>query len=491
MVLAQNDSLHVPVSPDLDENIRIIKDRLGIGTSFDLGVRELQLGEKRMAVFYLNGLTDNGMFVLILNEMMNQAGEALGRDPFQALMAKYATHVQVETRRTLDEAIDLILTGLFVIIVDGHGEALILDGRMYPNRSPEEPDTERVVRGARDGFTESIIINTALTRRRLRDERLRLEMTHIGERSKTDVALVYLRDVADPGLVQLIRDRLEKIEVDGLPMAEKSLQEFLIGQTWNPYPLVRYTERPDVAVQHLLEGHVLLYVDTSPSIMIMPTTFFHHVQHAEEYRQTPVTGAYLRWVRFIGIVASIFLLPLWFLYAVEPGMLPDWLSFIGPKNTGKVPLIIQILTAEIGLDLMRMAAVHTPTPLATAMGIIAAVLVGDVAIKVGLIGPEVILYIAFAAIGLFATPSYELSLANRLARLLLILAVFFFKAEGFIVGTTVILIVLVLTRSLNTPYMWPLMPYNGPALLHVLFRMSVPYTKRRPSIVHPQNTIKN
>ncbi|MBE3596488.1 MAG: spore germination protein [Hydrogenibacillus sp.] len=486
-----NDSMHVEVRRALDENVAVVKERLGVGTSFDLGVREILIGKTKAAVFYVNGLTDNAMFVHILRTFAELSEEDVVPDAFEALMNRYAAHVQVETRRTLDEAIDLLLSGLFVIFVDGHAEAIILDGRQYPNRQPQEPDTERVVRGARDGYTESIIVNTALTRRRLRDERLRIELTHVGERSKTDVALVYLQDVADPGLVRLIRERLEKIEVDGLPMTEKSLQEFLIGQTWNPYPLVRYTERPDVAVQHLLEGHVLLFVDTSPSVMITPTTFFHHVQHAEEYRQTPVTGAYLRWVRFIGIFASIFLLPLWFLYASHPDLLPKWLAFLGPKKPGKVPLILQVMTAEVGVDLMRMAAVHTPTPLATAMGVIAAVLVGDVAVKVGLITPEVLLYLAFAAIGLFSTPSYELSLANRLARLVLIFAVFFFQIPGFVLATTLITIALVFTRSLNTPYFWPLIPYNGPALLHVLLRMSVPYTVRRPSIVHPQNSVKN
>ncbi|WP_423785927.1 spore germination protein [Hydrogenibacillus schlegelii] len=489
-VAAPNDSLHVPVRRSIEENVAIVKDRAGVGTSFDVGVREILVGKTRVAIFYSNGLVDAGMFVHVLRSLAEIRPDD-GEDVFRLILARYATHVQVETRRTIDEAIDLLLSGLFVLFVDGHAEAIVLDGRMYPNRSPEEPDTERVVRGARDGFTESIITNAGLIRRRLRDERLRLELTHIGERSKTDVVLAYIRDIADPGLVQLIRERLQAIEIDGLPMTDKSLQELLIGQTWNPYPLVRYTERPDVAVQHLLEGHVLLIVDTSPSVMILPTTFFHHVQHAEEYRQTPVTGAYLRWVRLLGILASIFLLPLWVLYTLHPELLPDWLRFLGPKKPGKVPLLLQVLAAEFGLDLMRMAAVHTPSPLATAMGVIAAVLVGDVAVKVGLLTPEVLLYLAFAAIGLFATPSYELSLANRLARLWLILAVFFFGIPGFVLAATLLVIALVFTRSLDTPYFWPLIPFNGPALWHVLVRTAVPQTIRRPSVVHPQNTIKN
>lgn len=174
----------------------------------------------------------------------------------------------------------------------------------------KEPDTEKVVRGARDGFTENIIENSGLTRRRIRDDRLRMEIMRVGERSQTVVSIAYLKDVADPGLVDVIKKEISKINVDGMAMSDKALEEFLVSQSINPFPLVRYTERPDVASAHLFEGHVLIYVDTSPSVMITPTTFFHHVQHAEESRQVPSVGTFIRWVRFFGVILSIFLLPL-------------------------------------------------------------------------------------------------------------------------------------------------------------------------------------
>ncbi|CCQ95602.1 stage V sporulation protein AF [[Clostridium] ultunense Esp] len=483
----KNPSSGFPIHKELEENIKILKQRLGFGVSFDFGVREMKLADREMAIFFLNGLTDNRTLVLILQVLSTLNRGDLSPQPFKELFQHYLTHVQVNLVKTIDEAADFILAGLFVLLVDGMDEGFVIDAREYPNRTPDEPDTERVVRGARDGFTESILVNTALTRRRIRDERLRIEMLRVGERSKMDVAILYLQDVADPGLVDLIRKKIRDIEVDGLPMAEKSIQEFVVGRGWNPFPLVRYTERPDVAATHILEGHVLIYVDTSPSVMITPTTFFHHVQHAEEYRQTPVTGAYIRWIRFLGIIASIFLLPLWYLYVKEPHLLPPEFSFIGPKKHGKVSLIVQLFLAEMGVDLMRMAAIHTPTPLATAMGLIAAVLIGDVAIKVGLFSPEVILYLSVAAIGLFSTPSYELSLANRLSRLFLIFMVYLFNAPGFLFGTLFFLLLLVTTRSLNTPYFWPFIPFNLKGIIHILVRMSLPLISTRPSIVHPQN----
>jgi len=240
------------------------------------------------------------------------------------------------------------------------------------------------------------------------------------------------------------------VKIDGIPLADKQLEEAIIGKGWNPYPLVRYSERPDVVAAHLLEGHIVLFVDTSPSVMILPTTFFHLVQHAEENRQTPFMGTYLRWVRFLGIFASLFLLPMWFLLVLEPGLKPAFLSFIGPSKTGDLPILVQFLIAELGVDLMRMAAVHTPTPLAAAIGLMAAILLGDIAVKAGLFVNEVILYMAAAAIGMFATPSYELGLANRIIRLVLLVAVALFKVPGLIVGTTLLILLLSIQRSFNS-----------------------------------------
>src|SRR5690606_7518880 len=217
----------------------------------------------------------------------------------------------------IDDVVTAVLTSPVTLLVDGEEEAILIDARTYPGRQHEEPDVERVVRGSRDGFVETLIFNTALTRRRLRDPSLRMEYMQVGARSKTDICIAYLEDVADPELVETIRNTLSRIQVDGLTMAETGLEALLFRRHWNPYPLVRFTERPDVAAVHLLEGHVLIYVDTSPSVMITPTTFFHHVQHAEEYRQKPGVGAFLRWVRFLGIGVSLFLVPLWYLFALE------------------------------------------------------------------------------------------------------------------------------------------------------------------------------
>ncbi len=167
----------------------------------------------------------------------------------------------------------------------------------------------------------------------------------------SSISLIYIKDIVNPYTLERVRSRLQKIDVDGLPMAEKSVEELITPSFWNPFPEVRYTESPDVAAVHILEGHVCIVVDTSPSFIIAPVTFFHHVQHAEEFRHNPIVGVYIRWVRLLGILNSVLLVPIWLLVAQNPAVLPEWLAFIGPQEPSNAPLFIQFLFANIGLDL--------------------------------------------------------------------------------------------------------------------------------------------
>ncbi|WP_010284367.1 spore germination protein [Bacillus timonensis] len=491
MIGKEKNSGKTPISPDIVKNDKYFESRIGLGTqNFDVGVRRFKILNKEVHLYFLNGLCDTQFIIQILEELININDNE--RNSYQAfqIIENRLIHQQVSTIKNLDEAVDTILSGLILFLVEGEDSGLAVDVRSYPGRTPQEPDTEKVIRGARDGYVENIIVNCALTRRRIRDERLRHEIMQVGERSKTDICVSYIQDVADPNLVEIIKKELSKIDVDGLTMADKTIEEFIVHQGFNPYPLVRYTERPDVAATHLLEGHVIIMVDTSPSVIITPTTMFHHVQHAEEYRQAPAVGTLLRWTRFIGILASIFLLPLWFLFVLEPDLIPKAIDYIGPNEKSNIPIVLQIFLADMGIEFLRMAAIHTPTPLSTAMGLIAAALIGQIAIDVGLFGPEVILYVAIAAVGTFATPSYELSAANKIARLFLLVLVAIFKVPGFVIGCTIYVLFLANIRSLNTPYLWPFLPFNAKALLQIVIRTSVPGAKLRPSIVHPQKPFK-
>ncbi|GIO22577.1 spore germination protein [Oceanobacillus sp. J11TS1] len=481
---------NTPISPHIEDTYAYMKKRIGLEKSYDLGYRELVVLDRRVQLYYVTGLTDTSVVQEVLKVMIEVNDNESESDRLGEIVENRLVHQQVTPVKTMDEAVDQVLSGLIAVFIDGKNYAQIVDVRNYPGRTPEEPDTEKVIRGSRDGYTENIVENTALTRRRLRDENLRNEMLKVGERSKTDVCITYIEDVANPNLVKFLKDKIESIQVDGMSMSDKSLEEFLMIRKWNIYPLVRYTERPDVATSHLLEGHVILFVDTSPSAIIVPTTFFHHLQHAEEYRQAPSIGTFIRFIRFLAVFAALFLLPTWLLFAMEPSLLPQNLSFIGPNDEGNVPVAIQIILAGVGIEFLRMAAIHTPTPLSTAMGLIAAVLIGEIAIEVGLFSPEVILYVSTSAIGNYVTPSYELSVANKVITLFLVLMVELFGLPGYMIGITLYILFMVQIRSLRTPYMWPLLPFNFKAMKHVLFRIPVPNSKHRPSIVHPRNNYR-
>ncbi|KGK91694.1 spore gernimation protein GerA [Desulfosporosinus sp. HMP52] len=479
---------NIPVSKSYQENVDFLNRELGVPDCFDIVLREMSIGGKKVAIYSVNGMVNSQVASLIIDALIDLERSDLVVNALEKLVKGRIVNLQVSEAQTMDKVLYFILSGPMAIFVEGQDKAIIVDARSYPARAPQEPDIERVTRGSRDGFTETLVMNTALVRRRLRDPKLRMKLVQVGGRSKTDVCLAYIEDITNLDMVEKIQKDIQAIKIDGIPMAEKSVEEFILGSKfWNPYPRVRYTERPDVAAIHLLEGYVVIIVDTSPSVIIAPSTYWSHVQHAEEYRQEPIVGAYLRWVRFAGIFAALFLLPLWLAAAMNPQLLPEGLQFIGVTEQTKISLFIQVLLAELGVDLLRLGTIHTPGPLGTALGLIAAFMLGDIAVKVGLFTPEVVMYIAIVSVGTFATPSYELGLANRLSRLFMIITTGFFSYIGFLVGAAAVFFLLWRTSSFGVPYLWPLLPFDAKAMKGILVRSPVTLRNQRPSILKPQD----
>ncbi|ADU29924.1 spore germination protein [Evansella cellulosilytica] len=478
------DSIKRPASKDLNTNVSYLKDQLAVDKNFDIVFIELEYSGISMALFAIDAFAKDQAITQIQREFIAIKDED-NTDVINLLTKTKIPFIEIETNNDLEEVITQLLSGQTVLVIEGYDDIILIDTREYPVRGPEEPDTEKVIRGSKDGFVETLVFNVGLMRRRVRNRTLRNEYVRIGRRSHSDICITYIDDIADHSLVEHIKSSLQNIDTDGLPMGDKTIEEYLFGQYTNPYPLVRYTERPDVAATHLFEGHVLVMVDGSPSVIITPTTFWNHLQHAEEYRQKPAIGTALRLVRFAAVWASIFLLPLWYLYAMNQDLLPYGLSYLGTDDPGEVPLLAQFLIAETGIEMLRMAAIHTPNALATALGLVAAILIGEVAMEVGLFTPEVVLYLAVAAIGTFATPSYELSLANRLIRVIFLIFVAIFHVPGYMIGTLCLLILLTTMKAYDTPYLWPFIPFNAKSLRDVLFRAPIPLKKRRPRAIHP------
>lgn len=470
----------------INDNIGFLDKQMGISKSFDLVNREIKIGGRAASLLFIDGFAKDEIMLFIQETLQGLDRKEINPNTIEKLMKQKIAYLEVESTDEFDQVEFMVLSGALAILIDREDKAIILDVRTYPVRGIQEPELEKVTRGARDGFTETLVFNTALIRRRIRDPNLRFEITKVGKRSKSDVVIGYIEDIANPKLIEDLKSKIDAINTDALEMTEKTLEEFLMGRSWNPLPQARYTERPDVTASHLLEGHIIIIVDNSPSVMIVPVTMFHFTQHAQDYYQNPAVGTYFRWIRFTGIIFSLVIPPLWLLLVYYKGSFPEWLQFLGPKETGEIPLLVQFIILEFGIDLLRIASIHTPNVLATSLAIIGGLILSEYAIKVGWFVPETILYMAVASLGMFATPSIEFSMALRLFRLILLIATGLFKIYGFVIALSFICIVFITTKSFgNLRYTWPLIPFNGKALASIFTRKPIPEVKRRPSFLKP------
>lgn len=466
---------------DLMSNVNIINKAIGIGKTFDTNFRVYSIYNKKVYLYFLSGLIAN-LEIIGVNEKLLKLPAYEDNDDYFEQIKNNIAHQSISLLKDTNEIVNMILNGFIVFIVEGVEEAIAVETRSYPNRGIAEPDTEKVIRGSHDGFTENFSINIALMRRRIKDGRLRNELYNIGEESETYVCLSYIEGICDPKLINEVRNKLTKIYTKHLIMADKALEELIMHQTFNPYPLVRYTERADIVSIHLYKGSFAIFVDTSPSVILAPATFFDHMQHAEEYRQTPISGSYLRLLRYIGVFLSLFLTPIWLLAAMDKINLPAMFDIFAPDETVHAAIFLQILAAEVGVEFLRMASIHTPSALSTAMGLVAGVLIGDIAIKVGVFSTQTVFVIAISTIGTYITPSYELGLANKLSKIIFLITIYFSGLIGFIVVLLLWLIILARQKSFNKYYLYPLIPFNFKKLLEVIFRFPNKEVKRNAKI---------
>ncbi len=479
-----------PISKRLNTNLEVLKKELGAGESFDVLVRTFEIGCKDAAMVFIDGFIKDELIIPIM-KLMETTREDISVDAIKKILNNRLPYYEVETVDTLDKIIDQILAGPQVLLLDGEEQGIIIDGRTWLSRTPNEPELEKSTRGPGDGFIETMLFNVNAVRRRIRDVNFRAEVLKVGKRTRNDVALVYMKDIVNPELVDDIRTKLKSIEIDGIPLADKSVEDIITGGSINPLPRVRYTERPDNVAAHILEGHLAIIVDNSPTSLIIPAPFFSHIQNLENYRKGPVLGTYLSLMQLMAIFISVLLPAIWLLLATNKAILPEYLQFIGVRQESSIGLGLQFILASIGIDLIRMASIQTPSTLSTSLSLIGALLLGDFAVKVGLFSPEVILYIAIAAISNFSIPGYEMALVLRLFRFLFILGVIIAGIWGFGAVLFLVFFWLVLTKSFGVPYLWPLLPFDYQALKSFLIPQTVlDLSKKRPAAYNLQDKVR-
>ncbi|MEG0471523.1 MAG: spore germination protein [Solibacillus sp.] len=448
--------------------------------TFDVCIKVITVKNMPTLTVYVSGLVNSDTLTELLANLQWEEEEEI-EDEVAYFHSHFNYHGNEEST-SIDDFLLGVLSGRIGFITL-NGFCFLSEFRQYPGRNPEEPDNEKVIRGSRDGFAENIIQNAGLIRRRIRSEKLRFQMHHLTTFGQTDVAVSYMENLVNEKHLQWLIERLQQIQHDGLTMGDKSLEEWLFKQKFHPLPFVRYSERPDIVAAHLLEGHIAIIVDTSPSVMLMPVTMFHLLQHAEEYRQAPLIGTSMRILRYIAVIFSLILLPLWYLLVTNENLLPEKLAFLGSKEPSEIPLYIQMIIADIGVEYLRIAAIHTPTPLSTAMGLIAGIIIGQIAIDVGLFSSEVVLYVAITAIFTFAIPNYELSVSIKVFRIILLTITALFGLNGFFIGIFLIFSYLCALKPMNVPYLWPLVPFFPKAFMRVIIRFPMSDDALRPYVI--------
>jgi len=469
-----------PINKKLNDNLSILKKELGADESFDVIVREFTIGDKKAGLVFLDGFIKDNL-IFILQKLMSVKREDISLNTITSILDNFLPFYEVNRVNSLDKVIQEILAGPQALLIDGQTEAIIIDARTWLGRTPSEPELEKATRGPADGFVETMLFNINAIRRRVRDPNFRAEVIQIGKRSRNDLSLVYIKDIVDKNLVKEVKDKLGNIDIDGLPLADKSIEEIITGGTINPLPLVRYTERPDNVAAHILEGDMAIIVDNSPTALIFPAPFFSHIQTLEVFRRGPVIGTYFSLLSILGIIISVLLPAVWLLMATNEQLLPESLNFIGVKEESNIGLGLQFILASIGIDLIRMASIQTPGTLATSLSLIGALLLGDFAVKVGLFSPETILYISISSISNFAIPGYEIAMVLKLIRVLLLLAIIIGNIWGFAVTLVIVFLWFALTKSFGIYYLWPLIPFDYHALKSLIVRQTVlDLSHRRP-----------
>lgn len=441
--------------------------------SFDLVCRNTEIAGRRCALLFVDGMIKDEVMEKMLEYFLKLAPSVWEDVPnMQSFARRIIPYVEVADEDRLEAACTAILSGNLGLFIEGFSACALVDVRTYPVRGVEEPEKDKVLRGSRDGFVETVVFNTALIRRRIRDPKLVMSIQSAGESSHTDIVVCYMEDRADLELVGRIKERISHIQVQGLTMSQESLAEALISTKWhNPFPKTRYTERPDTASAALLEGRIVVLVDNSPSAMILPSGIFDFFREADDYYFPPITGTYLRITRIVIFLLTLFLTPLWLLLAEHPQWIPPWLAFIGVSEPNGVPILAQLLVLEFAVDGLRMASTNTPSIMSNSLSIIGALLLGDFAVQSGWFVPETILYAAFTAIANYAQPSLELGFAFKFARLGLLILTGCFGLWGFLGGTVLFLIILCSTRTLSgKSYLYPLIPFNARDFKRVFVR---------------------
>lgn len=473
-------------SKNLSENLEHLKQTLSLEKNFDVVYRAITIGGKQACLLFVDGLTKDEVLLKVLQAWWSIKPEDMPKDA-HGFSKKYMPYGEVSLVDNEKDMIVQLLSGITAVLIDGYDKCLMLDCRTYPARGVEEPEKDKVLRGSRDGFVETLIFNTALIRRRIRDPKLIMEILTAGNSSHTDIAVCYMDGRIDEELLNKIRNRIQNLRVDALTMNQESLAEGIFPHKWfNPFPKFKFSERPDTAAACILEGNIVILVDNSPAAMVLPSSVFDIIEEADDYYFPPVTGTYLRLSRMATAVLCLLLTPTWLLAMMHADALPQWLAFTKLSDVTYVPLIFQLLILEFAIDGLRLAAINTPNMLTTPLSVIAGIVLGEYSVKSGWFNSETMLYMAFVTIANYSQSSFELGYALKFMRIIMLLFTAVFDVWGYVIGFVISVCAIVFNKTIaGKSYIYPIIPFSWKELKKRFFR------GRLPVIPESQNADEN
>ena len=414
------------LSRDYESNVQRFNDLLGTERCFDMIARDLCIGNRRARIWTIDGYGDDEVIERMISFWLSLPGVP-NAETMQDFIAHYVTFSEVNAEKDVEKAITSVFLGKLLLLVEGYDACALIEGH------------------------------------------------RVSEKSHADVVICYLENKVDRDLLEEIRRKVDAIDARSISMSQESVAESMMKpQWWNPLPKVRYTERPDTATACIMEGDIVVLVDNSPAAMLLPTHFFDFVQEANDFYFPPLVGTYLRVLRYVVFVLTLFITPVWYLLVKDPSRTEEGLHFLAIAGDYEVPLLAQLLLAEFIVDLLKLASLNTPSVFSNSFSMIGALVLGDFAVQAHWLVPEVLAYMAFVAIANFAQPSYELGYSFKLLRLMLLLLVGVGDWIGFVVGCLIIVLLLATTKPIaGKGYLYPLCPFNGKKMLSLLIRRPI------------------
>lgn len=479
-----------PIFPELEQNLNFIKNIFG--DSSDLVIRRFTIDQpkKHAAVIYFDELIDKDLthnFLIRPLIKLEKNKDELS-DPWQTIVNEVEAG-ETEEVDQMKKAVEGILSGDSILLVDGSTKALVVGSRGWATRGIDEPRAEQVVRGSREGMSETLNFSLGMIRHRLRDPSLRVKYVSVGKRTKTTVAVLYIEEISEKQIVQEVEERIKRIKIDGI-LESGYIEEMIQDQVWTPFPLLQNTERPDTVVSHLLEGKVAVLVDGSPQALIAPAVFSQFYNSPEDYYERYMISTFLRFIRLLSLFVALLLPALYIAFiSFHPEMIPSDLTLAMAAGRATVPFspIVEALIMEISVEILREASIRLPGPIGPTIGIVGALVIGNAAVTAGLVSPAFVIVVGLTTISSYANPNYNAAISVRLLRFPLMIVASMFGLFGIMIGLMLLLLHLVQLRSFGVPYMAPFAPLNLRDLRDSLIRIPWPWMKRRPSIYQTHN----